>query len=93
MPGYEFHFFMTTLKFFEINMGKLFPVPVGKKLSRGSHSHIAYFEAVIAGSHGTYTKMVPTRNLNSCVGLAVLSGVLKFCRWGPRGPQRAHLDR
>jgi hypothetical protein len=27
MPGYEFHFFMTTLKFLQINMGKLFPVP------------------------------------------------------------------
>ena len=27
MLGYEFHFFMTTLKFFKINMGKLFPVP------------------------------------------------------------------
>ena len=26
MPGYEFHFFMTTLKFLKINMGKLFPV-------------------------------------------------------------------
>ena len=26
MSGYEFYFFMTTLKFLKINMGKLFPV-------------------------------------------------------------------
>ena len=26
MSGYEFHFFITTLKFLEISMGKLFPV-------------------------------------------------------------------
>ena len=78
--GIEFHFFMTTLKFLKINMGKLFPVPF-KNASRRLHSHI-----VLCCSMSICFKMVLYTESTNVRGTASYPDLKFLCAGGLGAP-------